>query len=88
MKTITLSVENIQTVKALHVYLAYMLEFPAYYGKNLDALHDLLGEISEELKIVLTGEAASEEMVAYLPKLERVLRDSAEENESLVYVRA
>ena len=88
MKTITLSVENIQTVKALHVYLAYMLEFPAYYGKNLDALHDLLGEISEETRIVLAGEAASEEMAAYLPKLERVLRDSAEENGYLVYMRA
>ena len=88
MKTITLSVENIQTVKALHVYLAYMLEFPAYYGKNLDALHDLLGEMSEETRIVLAGEAASEEMAAYLPKLERVLQDSAEENGYLVYMRA
>ena len=88
MKTIKLNVANIQTVKALHIYLAYMLEFPVYYGKNLDALHDLLGEIREELKIVLTGEAASEEMAAYLPKLERVLQDSAEENGYLDYMRA
>ena len=87
MKTIKLNVSNIQTVKALHIYLAYMLELPAYYGKNLDALHDLLGEISEALKIVLTGEAASEEMAAYLPKLECVLQDSAEENRYLVYTR-
>ena len=88
MKTIKLNVGNIQTVKALHIYLAYMLELPAYYGKNLDALHDILDEMSEELKIILTGEAASEEMAAYLPRLECVLQDSAEENQSLVYMRA
>ena len=48
----------------------------------------MLDEISEELKIILTGEAASEEMAAYLPRLECVLQDSAEENQYLVYMRA
>ena len=88
MKTVKLDLTNIHTVRALHIYLAYMLELPPYYGKNLDALHDLLGEMGEELKIILTGEAASEEMAAYLPRLECVLQDSAEENQSLVYMRA
>ena len=41
MKTIRLDVTNIGTVKALHVYLAYMLDLPDYYGRNLDALHDV-----------------------------------------------
>ena len=87
MKTITLNVANIQTVKALHIYLEYMLDLPSYYGKNLDALHDLLGEIGEPTRIVLAGDAASEEMKAYLPRLEAVLADCAEENSALVYER-
>ena len=83
MKTIKLDVTNIATVKALHVYLAYRLELPAHYGRNLDALHDLLGEIGEDTRIELTGAPASEEMAAYLPRLARVLEDAAQENEHI-----
>ena len=88
MKTIKLNVINIHTVRALHIYIAYMLELPGYYGKNLDALHDLLGEICDQTCIVLEGDAGSEEMAAYLPGLEAVLADCAEENSCLTYVRA
>ncbi len=83
MKTIKLDVTNISTVKALHVYLAYALDLPSYYGKNLDALHDVLCEICEQTRIVLAGEPASEEMAAYLPRLARVLEDAAQENPAL-----
>ncbi|MGN0777038.1 MAG: barstar family protein [Candidatus Ventricola sp.] len=83
MKTIKLDVTNISTVKALHVYLAYVLDLPAYYGRNLDALHDVLGEICEQTRIVLTGRPASGEMAAYLPRLARVLEDAAQENPAL-----
>lgn len=80
MKTIRLSVENIHSVRALHIYLAYMMNWPAYYGKNLDALHDMLCEERESIHIVLCGAAASEEMAAYLPRLVHVMEDSAREN--------
>ena len=76
MKTIKLDISNISTVRALHIYLAYRLDLPAYYGRNLDALHDVLGEESEDMHLVLVGEPASEEMAAYLPRLVRVLEDS------------
>lgn len=80
MKAIELDITNIQTVRALHVYLAWRLELPAYYGKNLDALHDLLGELGADVSIVLRGAPASDEMAAYLPRLCRMLEDCAEEN--------
>ena len=80
MKTIRLDVTNIGTVKALHVYLAYMLDLPDYYGRNLDALHDVLGEIGDQTRIVMAGQPASTEMAAYLPRLVRVLEDAAQEN--------
>lgn len=87
MKAIKLDITNIQTIRALHVYLAYMLDLPAHYGKNLDALHDVLCEESEHVCIVLTGTPASEEMAAYLPRLERVMDDSAQENERVCFER-
>ena len=80
MKTIRLDVTNIFTVRALHVYLAYRLNLPDYYGRNLDALHDVLGEITDQTRIVLSGQPASAEMAAYLPRLVRVFSDAAQEN--------
>lgn len=76
MRTIKLDISNISTVRALHIYLAYQLDLPAHYGRNLDALHDVLGEESEDMRLMLLGEPASEEMAAYLPRLVRVLEDS------------
>ncbi|MBR5301860.1 MAG: barstar family protein [Clostridia bacterium] len=85
MKTIMLDISNIQTVKALHIYLAYRLDLPAYYGKNLDALHDVLCEESNDVRIMLAGAPASAEMAAYLPRLVCVMEESARENAHLCF---
>lgn len=83
MKKIEMDITNIQTVKALHVYLAYRLDLPTYYGGNLDALYDVLGDIACPTELALRGAPASVEMAAYLPKLTRVLEDAAAENRFL-----
>ncbi len=84
MKKIELDVRNIHTVKALHIYLQYQLNLPEYYGRNLDALHDVLGEIGETTEIVLIGPAlAGSELWAYWPRLLEVMEESAQENERL-----
>ena len=88
MRTIKLEIEHIGTVRALHIYLAYMLDLPVYYGKNLDALYDVLCEVSEDMRIVLSGLPASEEMAEYLPRLECVMGDAARENEYVKFERA
>lgn len=81
MKRIELDIRNIATREALHIYLQYMLDLPAYYGRNLDALNDLLSCESEEMEIVLYAKGcASEEMQSYLPKLKRAMQDAAQEN--------
>ena len=36
-----------------HAYLKEVLQLPDYYGKNLDALYDCLGDIAEETVIVV-----------------------------------
>lgn len=87
MNTKVIDITNIQTVKALHIYLAWQLDFPAYYGGNLDALHDMLGEYGAQMMIVLRGKPASEEMAAYLPQLEGVLEECAGEGSIAACVR-
>lgn len=84
MKTITIDVSNIQTKKALHIYLQYMLDLPAHYGRNLDALHDALAQESRETHIVLTGvQHAQGEMTIYMPGVLEVLEDAVQENARL-----
>lgn len=87
MRTIELDITNIQTVKALHIYLAWKLDLPVYYGRNLDALYDLLSEYSAQLRITLHGEPAGGEMEAYLPRLCRVLEDCAQEGAIAEFMR-
>ena len=86
MKTITLDITNIETVRALHIYLAYMLSFPAYYGKNLDALYDCLTDVSEPTRIILHTKGVRGEMAAYMPRLMQVFRDCAQENSRLTII--
>ena len=40
-----------------HALLASELEFPDYYGANLDALEDCLGEVGRPTRIVLERDA-------------------------------
>ena len=87
MRTIELDIRSIHTVRALHVYLRYMLRLAPHYGCNLDALHDALCEESEPTRVVLrTGEGMSGEMAAYLPRLVRVFADAAQEN-GMLYIQ-
>ncbi|NLY87870.1 MAG: barstar family protein [Clostridiales bacterium] len=60
------------------------VSFPDYYGGNLDALHDCLGDISEKTHLII--QYCSEMEVAlgeYGSALLKVLILSAEENDFL-----
>lgn len=41
--------------EAAHDQISERLSFPAYYGRNLDALYDLLTEYREQLEITLVN---------------------------------
>ncbi len=40
----TLSLESLRSEKSLHEHLARYLDFPPFYGHNLDALYDILSD--------------------------------------------
>lgn len=80
MKVI-INCENLQNRKQAHEYLAQMLDFPEYYGKNLDALFDCLTELND-CTIVLTGEEALSEN-SYGAKVRKVMEKAAKSNSGL-----
>lgn len=83
-RRVTLSGNKMTTREAMHTYLAKKLKFPAYYGKNLDALHDCLCEISHPLRITVTYTARLiEEDGDYGETFLEVLKDAAKENKNL-----
>ena len=85
MKTIVIDGGCMPDRDATHDYLARRLELPAYYGRNLDALYDLLCERNEPTRLVLyRQEAILEVLGKYGQSLVNTLRDAALENPALV----
>ena len=79
MKQITLDGNLLADITQVHDYLKEMLEFPEYYGKNLDALYDCLTDLMD-VEITIT---APEEDGAIFQKVLRVFRAADRENENL-----
>lgn len=52
MREVRLDLTHFEEKVSLHRYLKETLEFPFYYGANLDALHDELTSETEELSLV------------------------------------
>ena len=88
MRTITLELAHIETTAALHIYLQYMLNLPEHYGRNLDALHDALGEIAQPTRLIVRAQGVKGETAAVLPRLLCVLEDAQQENPCLHVERA
>ena len=70
----------------IHKILATWLNFPSYYGKNLDALFDCLCELNHSTKIVLkNSEILRANFDKFANDLIDVFQDAASENENLKF---
>ena len=81
MKTAYLNGSEITGKRGLHAALADQLDFPVWYGHNLDALYDLLTtEREEAVRIVVRDRASLEEALGgYFRVFLGVLEDIADE---------
>ena len=84
MKTAILNAREIPDKKALHAALAAQLDFPDWYGGNLDALYDLLSASSRPCTVVVRNAPALEAALGeYARRLLRVLTDVCIENSAV-----
>lgn len=79
MKQITLDGNLLADAAKVHDYLKEMLEFPEYYGNNLDALYDCLTDL-EDVEITLN---LPEEDGAIFQKVLRVFKAADRKNDSM-----
>lgn len=77
---VVLDALRLQRKEEAHKYLRSALNFPEYYGENLDALHDCLTELDDVVVEFLNTEKVSG---GYFARVMEVFRDSAEENPGL-----
>ena len=76
---ILLDLRKDQTPEALHDHLLRALGFPDYYGKNLDALYDLLS-VRDQPAVFSLRLPEGGPMAEYGRRVRRVFRDAAEAN--------
>ena len=81
MKIITIDCSQISDKESFHTTMEEKLEFPSWYGKNLDALHDCLTEVFTNTQIRFVNFHHLEETLGlYTVALRRAMNQAAEEN--------
>lgn len=84
MKEIILDCAEITDKKQLHELIAEGLQFPDWYGGNLDALYDCLTGVYDETHIILKNFAKLEENLgSYALSVRKVLLKADEDNDYL-----
>ena len=77
MRVYTIDCTEIAGPRDFHETIAREMNFPEWYGSNLDALHDLLTAITEETELHLLHFGI---LPPFARGFRRVMEDAAEEN--------
>ena len=73
---VVLNEKDLATMEDAHEVLAAKLDFPDYYGANLDALEDCLGDICEPTRVVLVRDPLEHKL--WFDALQEVVCESAQ----------
>ena len=69
---------ELETAEEAHERLAQKLGFPEFYGHNLDALEDCLGDIDRPTRIVLERATDPSESKVWFESFVEVISESAQ----------
>jgi ribonuclease inhibitor len=84
MNKVTLNGKRMITKEKTHAYLKRKFDFPDYYGRNLDALWDLLSVWDKELLIVIINKAdIIENLEGYGNSLLKLFSELDDENRNI-----
>lgn len=86
MEKILLDFNLIKTQEQVQDYLALQFDFPEYYGKNLDALYDMLTERTEDTCVGIFGADREDVLGSYLKRVKKVFQDAEADNEHLCVI--
>ena len=81
MRIITIDCAGITDKTGFHNAVAEALEFPSWYGKNLDALHDCMTEVFTDTQVQFENWNLLEEALGhYTAAIQWAMTHAAEEN--------
>lgn len=88
MKTVYIDTKQISSVQLLQDFLRQELNCPSYYGRNLDALYDVLTTIHEDTEIYISKYENSQDKSfnRYMERFLRVLHDAEMQNAYLTVI--
>lgn len=82
MRTVTIDARGADTIPELQRRIQEAFGFPEYYGRNLDALHDMLCAEDRLTQIeLLADEQPDGALAMYLPRVMQVIADAAARND-------
>lgn len=88
MRKIILDLRTAQNMDEVHEIIMRSAGFPEWYGRNLDALYDLLTDIGEPTCVGLFLPKWEGDEARKLSGLKAVFRDAEEENDCLGVITA
>lgn len=80
MITCEIDLQSLDTNEKIHDFFTEVLELPVHYGRNLDALFDVLTSITEEILFICV---MGEELPGCANRMLMVLEDAARENPNI-----
>ena len=87
MRTVTIDARGVKTIPELQRRIHEAFGFPDYYGRNLDALHDMLCAEDRPTCIELLADGQEDGVLAsYLPRVAQVIADAAARNERVRFL--
>ncbi len=86
MKTIVIDGSYMSDKETAYAYLAKRLGFPSYFGKNLDALYDMLTDPCEQRQLVIYNKKLIlVSLGAYGQRILDTIKDATRVNNNLYY---
>jgi ribonuclease inhibitor len=78
-----INLEGVSTKEQFHDALAVELPLPDYYGRNLDALYDVLTECGQNWNVIIYNTDRAPELSDYLVKVRKMAKGAMAETEGL-----